>query len=212
MGAAGPSGHGAGRAGASVKTGHGRHNGRVVLDSFDVAIADLNEDRRPRRTVRSGQLTEALVADVDSRVPAGAEAVAEVVLEPFDGGVAVHGTVSSHWEGECRRCLVDVGGELQVEVRELFRRGGGDEEGTYPMGEEHINLRDMVLDNLFAALPLMPLCREDCAGICPLCGTNRNTEACDCAEVVVDPRWSGLEVLRGQVEPVSADREPPPRV
>lgn len=183
-----------------------------MLDPFEVPLGDLRESRRPRQVVRQGEINEALVADVDSRVPAGAQAVAEVVLEAFDGGVAVNGTVSSHWEGECRRCLSVVGGEVTVEVRELFRRGGGDEEGTYPMAEDHINLRDMVQDNLFAALPLLPLCRADCAGICALCGANRNTSPCDCVQETVDPRWQGLEVLRSEVEAVPGDRPGSPSV
>ena len=101
----------------------------------------------------------------------------------------------SRWEGECRRCLREVGGELKVEVRELFRRGGGEDEGTYPMTEDHINLRDMFLDSLFAALPLLPLCREDCAGLCPQCGTNWNESTCGC-DPAGDPRWSVLDSLR----------------
>ena len=171
----------------------------VRTDPFDVTMADLRDRRGSRHVVRRGELAEALVADVDARVPAGAEAVADVDLDAFDGGVTVHGTVSSPWEGECRRCLGSIDGELVAEVREVFRRGGGEDEGTYAMGEEHLNLRDLVLDALFAALPLLPLCREDCAGICPTCGADRNAGDCGCEEVVIDPRWSGLEILRGEV-------------
>jgi uncharacterized protein len=146
-------------------------------------------------------LTEALVADVDSRVPAGSEAVADVTLEAFDGGVAVTGTVSGTWEGQCRRCLGSIDGELVAEVRELFRRGGGEQEGTYPMAEDHVNLRDMVLDALFVSLPLLPLCREDCRGICALCGADLNLSPCACDEVTVDPRWSVLDALTGEDAP-----------
>lgn len=171
------------------------HNGRVAKDPFEVLLGDVRDSRKPRKLVRRGELANALVADVDSRVPAGAEAVAEVELEAFDGGVAVSGTVSSPWEGECRRCLRPVGGELTARVRELFRRGGGEDEGTYPMAEDHLNLRDMVLDSLFAALPLLPLCQEDCLGLCSQCGADRNTTPCDCAPAAADPRWSALDEL-----------------
>ena len=54
----------------------------------------------------------------------------------------------------------------------------------------------MVLDALFVSLPLLPLCREDCRGICALCGADLNVAPCQCDEVLVDPRWSGLDVLR----------------
>ncbi len=168
----------------------------VVVDPFEVALGDFRDLRGARSLVRRGLLAEALVADVDSRVPAGSEAVADVTLDAFDGGVAVTGKVSGTWEGECRRCLCSLDGQLVADVREIFRRGGGEQEGTYAMAEDHVNLRELVLDALFVSLPLLPLCREDCRGICAVCGADLNVAACQCRQVDVDPRWSGLEVLR----------------
>jgi uncharacterized protein len=171
------------------------HNGGVATDPFDVALGDLRDHRRERHVVRRGTIRDALVADVDSRVPAGAEAAADVELQGFEGGVAVVGVVSSMWEGECRRCLRPVSGALETTVREMFRRGGGDEDGTYPMTADHLNLREMVLDSLFCALPILPLCRDDCAGTCSGCGADLNTVSCGCATVTRDPRWLALDAL-----------------
>ena len=171
------------------------HNGYMGRDRFVVALSELRAGAE-RRVVRSGRLESALVAEVDCRVPAGAEAVAEVGVLVFDGGVSVSGTVTSAWEGECRRCLAHLEGPLVVPVREIFRRGGGPDEGTYPMTEDHFNLREMVLDSLFAALPVLPLCREGCLGLCPICGADRNVSPCGCQRDEVDPRWSALDVLR----------------
>ena len=167
----------------------------VGRDPFVVALSPLRAGAECK-VVRSGRLESALVADVDCRVPAGAEAVAEVVVLAFDGGVSVSGTVSSAWEGECRRCLAHLEGPLVAPVREIFRRGGGPDEGTYPMTEDQLNLREMVLDGLFAALPVLPLCREGCLGLCPICGADRNVSPCECQRDEVDPRWSALDVLR----------------
>ncbi len=175
----------------------------MTVDPFEVSLRDLRGSRGTRHITLSSVLTEPLVAEVDSRVPAGAEVVADVTVEAIDGGVAVTGTVSSRWEGECRRCLTGLDGEISAQVRELFLRGGGEDEGTYQMGEDHLNLREMVLDSLFASLPLLPLCRADCRGICPRCGTDRNAEECGCEEVQVDPRWSALNVLRAAEDPRS---------
>lgn len=163
---------------------------------FEVALGELPGHGGERRVVRAGRLVSPLVADVDSRVPAGAEAVADVVLEAFDGGIAVSGTVRSVWEGECRRCLAGLGGELVAPVSEIFRRNGGEAEGTYAMAEDSLDLEEMVLDCLFAALPVMPLCREGCLGLCSLCGADRNVSPCACQQPVGDPRWSVLDVLR----------------
>lgn len=181
----------------------------MAVDPFDVALGDLRDLRGSRHLLRRGTLREALVADVDSRVPAGADVVADMVIESFDGGVAVTGKISSVWEGECRRCMAPLDGELVTDVRELFRRGGGEDEGTYAMGVDHLNMRDMVNDALFVALPLLPLCREDCLGICPRCGSDLNVAPCDCDEVHFDPRWSALQVLvsgpEGATEPGGPD-------
>jgi uncharacterized protein len=173
----------------------------MTNDPFEVSLRELRGSRGTRHTVRSTVLTEPLVADLDSRVPAGAEVVAVLRLEAIDGGVSATGTVSSRWEGECRRCLTGLDGEVRAEVRELFLRGGGEDDGTYRMGEDHLNLREMVLDSLFASLPVLPLCRDDCRGTCPRCGANRNLEDCGCEEVKLDPRWSALNVLRYGDEP-----------
>jgi uncharacterized protein len=168
----------------------------VLADPFVVALRELRDVHGVRRhEVRRGWLLEEVAADVDSRVPPGAEAVADVVLEAFDGGVSVSGRVSAPWQGECRRCLASINGELDVEVRELFRRGGSQEEGTYPINEDHLSLRELVVDALFVGLPLLPLCRDDCRGICAHCGADRNVEDCGCAETEVDPRWAGLRAL-----------------
>lgn len=179
----------------------------MAVDPFEVALRELRGSRGTRHTTLSSALSEPLVAEVDSRVPAGAGVVADLALEAVDGGVVVTGTVSSRWEGECRRCLTGLDGEISAEVRELFRRGGGEDEGTYKMGEDHLNLREMVLDSLFASLPLLPLCRADCRGICPRCGTDRNVEECGCEEVEVDPRWSALNVLRSGEDPRAERRD-----
>ncbi|MGC8627345.1 MAG: YceD family protein [Acidimicrobiales bacterium] len=168
----------------------------ALAGQFDVALRGLRDARGMRRhELRRGRLLEAVVADIDSRVAAGTEVVVDVVLEAFDGGVEVVGNVSCSWQGECRRCLAEIDGELSVAVREIFRPGGNEEEGTYPMRDDHLDLSAMVLDALFAGLPLMPLCKEDCRGICPHCGADRNVEPCECDEAQVDPRWAGLSVL-----------------
>lgn len=163
---------------------------------FQVALGELPGPGCERRVVCSGRLTNALVADVDSRVPAGADAVVDVVLETFDGGVAVSGTVRSVWEGECRRCLAWLGGPLEAPIREIFRHGGGEGDGTYALAEDLLDLEEMVFDCLFAALPVLPLCRDDCLGICPDCGADRNVAPCACQRSAVDSRWAALDALR----------------
>lgn len=168
----------------------------VNRDSFDVPLGALRAQGHELRVVRRGKLERDLVVDVDCRVPEGAEAVADVVLRSFEGGITVTGVVSSTWLGECRRCLRSLEGEVVAPAKEIFRRGAQPDEGVYSMDVDQLNLREMVLDSLFGALPVLPLCRDGCLGICPVCGEDRNVSSCRCEEPMADPRWSVLDSLR----------------
>jgi uncharacterized protein len=146
---------------------------------------------------RRGALGRLHVAD--AVVPADAEVVADVVLTAVDGGLEVAGTVRSDWEGECRRCLRPVGGVLSTDVRELYRpraAGEAEDEETYALGVDYLDLAPLARDALLLALPLAPLCREDCAGLCPTCGADLAEEPCGCSTIVADPRWAALDALR----------------
>jgi uncharacterized protein len=136
---------------------------------------------------------------VDSAVPAGAEATADVRLEPFSGGVMVKGTVSAPWVGVCRRCTVPVGGELVLSVKERFadppEPGEPEDDLAYPIVDDELDLGPMLREAIVLELPLAPLCRDDCAGLCPHCGIDRNVESCDCV-APKDPRWATLDALR----------------
>lgn len=61
--------------------------------------------------------------------------------------------------------------------------------------DEQIDLNELLREQFYLALPMKPLCREDCHGICPQCGTNRNTAPCDCNPQWEDPRMAGLKTL-----------------
>jgi uncharacterized protein len=58
-----------------------------------------------------------------------------------------------------------------------------------------IDLRELVREQLYLQLPMKPLCRESCAGLCPVCGTNLNTGSCECSYEWEDPRLAPLKAL-----------------
>jgi uncharacterized protein len=72
-------------------------------------------------------------------------------------------------------------------------------EDAFPIIGEQIDLTQMVRESIILELPLAPLCRADCAGICPVCGANRNDQPCSCEVSVTDERWSALDALREQL-------------
>lgn len=130
-----------------------------------------------------------------SQVPAGSMVDLDVSLEAVEGGIVVAGTVSAPWEGECRRCLTDVTGVVSSEVRELFV--AEPEEGSaYPILGDHIDLEPLARETVVLALPLAPLCRPDCAGLCPTCGADLNAGPCPCPPATGDVRWAALDALR----------------
>ncbi|MGH9617972.1 MAG: DUF177 domain-containing protein, partial [Acidobacteriaceae bacterium] len=59
-------------------------------------------------------------------------------------------------------------------------------------------LEDVLREQILLALPAKSLCREDCKGLCPECGRNRNTAPCDCAAASTDPRWNRLKAFEPQ--------------
>ena len=131
----------------------------------------------------------------ESEVPAGAAVRFDGQLESILKGIVASGEVRSSWIGSCRRCAGPVGGELEVHVRERFREGAGDDDEAYPLEGDLLDLGPMVRDAVVLELPLAPLCRQDCRGLCPECGSDLNAGDCGC-EGPRDPRWATLDLLR----------------
>jgi uncharacterized protein len=135
------------------------------------------------------------LAVTEAWVPSGSEVALDVKLEAVDGGVVVRGRAWAPWEGTCRRCLAAIGGTADAEVDELFVPQP--EEGeTWPLVHDQLDLEPLAREAIVLELPLAPLCRPDCAGLCPTCGAELNAGTCGCAEPTADPRWAALDALR----------------
>jgi uncharacterized protein len=95
------------------------------------------------------------------------------------------------------RCLEEAGRTVLVDAREVDQPGGGEElESPYVSGEE-LDLHAWARDALVLALPVQIVCREDCLGLCPVCGENLNEAGPEHAhERTPDPRWAKLRELR----------------
>lgn len=105
----------------------------------------------------------------------------------------------------CARCLTPIKTPLNFRYSETFRRPEQQRlaeeyvrESVYT-GEE-LDLSDGLLEQLVLELPIRQLCREDCAGLCPQCGINRNESSCDCRIDNIDPRLAKLAELLRQSE------------
>lgn len=129
-----------------------------------------------------------------ARVPSGAQMEVDATITSATGSLRVDGTVRAPWEGLCSRCAIEVRGTIEAGFDELFlERGAG--EDAYPIVDDAIDLGPAGREWVVVSLPLLPLCRPDCAGLCPSCGTDRNEATCSCS-APRDDRWAALDALR----------------
>ena len=99
--------------------------------------------------------------------------------------------------GPCMRCLEPAEPEFSVEAREVSQPGAGDELQSPYVEDGVLDARVWARDALALTLPATLLCREDCAGLCALCGANLNDAGPDHAhERAPDPRWAKLSEIR----------------
>jgi uncharacterized protein len=148
---------------------------------------------RRESVVTHGRLPGMAVTGV--AVPDQASVSVAVTLEAIEGGIVARGQVQAPWVGECRRCLTELSGEVVAEVDEVFV--ADPEEGvTWPIEHNQIDLEPMVRQAVVLELPLAPLCRADCAGLCPSCGKDLNLGPCACPAPPGHLAWAALDVLR----------------
>jgi uncharacterized protein len=140
-------------------------------------------------------------------VPEGASLMLDLRLESVVEGVLVSGTVTAPVAAECARCLTPVADSVTVEVTELFAypesatdRTADDDEVSHLVGDL-LDLEPVVRDALVLDLPLSPLCRDDCRGLCAGCGERLEDLPDDHTHTTTDPRWAALaERLGGSPE------------
>jgi uncharacterized protein len=131
-------------------------------------------------------------------VPDGAPLALDLRLESVTEGVLVTGTVTAPLTGQCGRCLDPVTDELTVEVCELFAYPDSTTDETtepdevYRISGDHLDVEPVVRDAVVLGLPWTPLCRADCAGLCPICGQRMADLPAGHTHETIDPRWAGL--------------------
>jgi uncharacterized protein len=128
------------------------------------------------------------------------------LLAHSDGEVRIQGRYTIQMKAECDRCLVtslfplEAGFDLYYRPVSVIAREEevqiDDEEteiGFYAGGG--LELEDILREQVLLALPMQRVCSEKCRGICPVCGTNRNENTCDCKVAAADDRWGALRKL-----------------
>ena len=145
-----------------------------ALDPRSGLVLDTHElQRRPGtlKTVRTSVEAPEDLGIAVVGVPAGSPIELDLRLESALEGVLVTGVASVAISGECVRCLGPVVDALEIDVQELFVYPGSEaaEDEASRMEGDLIDLEPLLRDSVVVELPFQPLCRPDCAGLCPRC-------------------------------------------
>ncbi len=145
--------------------------------------------------------------------PLTAQGVAEL-LPDTGGEVRVQGNIVADLETDCDRCLGRASFHLETPFdlfycpAEKVRAGAEEEvaldEGAAEMGFYELpglELDDIVREQVLFQLPMQRLCKDDCLGICPVCGANRNEKSCTCEAHPGDDRWAALKEIAVKQNP-----------
>lgn len=143
---------------------------------------------------------------VDERVRLTEPAAVTGKVRLAGNEVFVNGHVDTCAQVECDRCLKEI--ELPVNADFALEYITGSDYESSAVAElteaemsvsvfdgEAIDVDEIVKEQILLAVPTRMLCREDCRGICPECGTDRNTGECTCVTDDIDPRWAALKNL-----------------
>lgn len=112
----------------------------------------------------------------------------DLLVKSVSGGALVEGKVSTRLSGACGRCLEPVEEEVCADKLCLFLEIGD---------EEEMDISEDIRSEMLLALPMTLLCSEDCRGLCPVCGVNRNRTDCGCEPPESGPScWDALDDLK----------------
>ncbi|HEX9940926.1 MAG TPA: DUF177 domain-containing protein [Thermoanaerobaculia bacterium] len=128
-----------------------------------------------------------------------------------DPGYFLRARLSYEQTLSCNRCLKPIvehaGADVELMILVERHPGAGGEHALQERELGHLYLEDerldtdpILIEQLQLNIPMKPLCRADCQGLCPVCGADRNAGACSCEESRVDPRWAALAGLKSRLE------------
>jgi DUF177 domain-containing protein len=125
-----------------------------------------------------------------------------------DPGYLLTATYSYQQTLSCQRCLEPLVEAVEQPLQLLLLPGAPASKGAEHMlaeeelgvvevdEDDEVDLRPLLIEQIQLNVPMKPLCRPDCAGICPSCGASLNAGACGCDKEEIDPRWKALQALK----------------
>ena len=124
----------------------------------------------------------------------------KVELLRTDYGLFAQGKIAAQLQTQCGRCLDPIPCPLDIRLADQFARNprelDQEQNPVFPiLGKGTIDLAPPLREHILLNLPLHPLCRPDCRGLCSQCGENLNETRCDCVQEEIDPRLAVLKAL-----------------
>lgn len=144
-----------------------------------------------KEVVLEHTLSEQIGTDVMG-IEAGSTLVIPTRLESVHEGILATADFTAKVKGICSRCLDEISDDLEIEIQELFMYRP-EQEDDFVVEQDRIDLEQALIDSVVPALPLQPLCSEDCAGLCSRCGVRMDEDPSHSHEDPIDPRFSALE-------------------
>lgn len=178
-----------------------------MVQTFEKWIVDLNDLREHEEPLRvTASLTDRQLG-LQNLVSFDGPLQAQMVIALENVRVRVGGGLSVHLGLSCCRCLRRFGREIEKTFKVEYWPDPEVEEGeelelTYEdldvgfYRNDEIDLSGVVSEQVMLELPMKPVCREDCRGLCDQCGANLNEGSCDCDKSRIDPRFSVLVELK----------------
>jgi uncharacterized protein len=144
---------------------------------------------------------------IDERISLTEQAIVTGKVRLAGNEVFVNGHVDTRANVECDRCLQPIETPVNADFALEYISGSEYESGsTAELTEAEmsvsvfdgnaIDVDEIVKEQVVLAVPTRMLCREDCKGICPECGSDRNTGDCSCTKDDIDPRWAALKNIK----------------
>ena len=152
---------------------------------------------RTQRGVSTLPIAGDLAVEFGPGGPAEVALRGELRVDNLESRLVLRGELTGRGDAECDRCLKQYSLCFPVPVEAVILRdaGGAPDDGDTPVIHQRqgeVDLTDLLREAVVLAVPLQRVCREDCRGLCALCGADLNAETCDCPQADVDPRWQGL--------------------
>jgi uncharacterized protein len=129
------------------------------------------------------------------------DVVVELTLDRTGSLITAKGDISAIQTLVCARCLEPFECDVAAAFNAVFRMGQNDlqledeEDTPVEFGNNWVSFAPSIRESLILVVPIKPLCREDCRGLCQRCGKNLNYSHCDCPQETVDPRWNALKTF-----------------